>query len=246
MKDHRTLKTILAMGVLLLVFFLQGAVVAIGDLDGIASAVVRGAIIWGLALITTVFYLMRHKRLDFLGFAKPRRGAFKRLYYFVPPIAVALAGLSFGVDADIGFGMLFANLFLTLGIGFCEELYFRGIICGLWMGSGARVAVAVSSALFALCHLMNIAGGAGAVETVLQVCFALVYGVVFALIFISSRSIWPCVALHAFHDFCSFVGADGAASANAAVGAVQFAILLCYIFVLVRKNRFADYPAEEA
>ena len=49
---HRIIKTVLAMGAVLLAFFVQGAVVVVNGLDGIASAVVRGAIIWGVVLLT--------------------------------------------------------------------------------------------------------------------------------------------------------------------------------------------------
>lgn len=48
-------------------------------------------------------------------------------------------------------------------------------------------------------------------ETVLQICFALVYGMVFALIFAESGSLLPCVLLHALHDFCAFISGEGSA-----------------------------------
>ena len=218
--EHRAAKTVLAMGVLLLVFFFQGAAVAVNNLDGIASAVVRGSIIWGLVLVTAAFCLIKYRRLDLLGFARPNSGSFKQLYFFIPLIAAALASFSCGIDADNGMGAILANLFLTLGIGFCEELYFRGMICNFW----------------------NIAGGAGMIETILQICFAFVYGIAFALIFITCRSIWPCIILHAFHDFCSFMSAGGTALENTVVGAVQFVILLCYTAALIKGRSKSTSP----
>ena len=240
--EHRAAKTVLAMGVLLLVFFFQGAAVAVNNLDGIASAVVRGSIIWGLVLVTAAFCLIKYRRLDLLGFARPNSGSFKQLYFFIPLIAAALASFSCGIDADNGMGAILANLFLTLGIGFCEGLYFRGMICNFWMGKGERTAVLISSLLFAVCHLMNIAGGAGMIETILQICFAFVYGIAFALIFITCRSIWPCIILHAFHDFCSFMSAGGTALENTVVGAVQFVILLCYTAALIKGRSKSTSP----
>lgn len=234
---HRIIKTVLAMGAVLLAFFFQGAVVVVNGLDGIASAVVRGAIIWGLVLLTAAVCLIGYRRLDLLGFKRANRGSFQPLYFFIPLIFIALSGLFCGIDAENGIGMVLANLFLTLGIGFCEELYFRGIICNLWMEKGERTAVAISSILFAVCHLMNIAGGAGIIETMLQICFAFVYGIAFALIFIVCHSIWPCILLHTFHDFCSFMSAEGTALENIVLGAVQFIILLCYVFVIIKKRK---------
>ena len=239
---HRTVQTILAMGAVLLVFFFQGAAVVTNNLDGIASAVVRGVIIGGFTLITVAFCRVKYGSLDLLGLVKPNNGSFKQLYFFIPLIVVALTSFSFGIDANNGAGVIFANLFLTLGIGFCEELYFRGIICNLWMEKGGRTAVVISSILFAVCHLMNIVGGAGMIETMLQICFAFVYGIAFALIFVTCRSIWPCIILHTFHDFCSFISADGTALGNIAVGSIQFIILFCYTVALIKRRSQSGSP----
>lgn len=230
------IKTITAMGILLSVFFVQGAVVVINDLEGIESAVVRGIVLWGFVLITAVFFCMKHRRLSLPGFHRTNHMMVRQLYYFIPLTVIALVPFSCGIDVDSGMGMIFANLFLTLGIAFCEEIYFRGIICSLWMKKGEKTAVMVSSVLFAVCHLMNLAGGAGIIETILQVCFAFVYGVVFALIFIACHSIWPCIILHMLHDFCSFISVEGNVSENIVLGSIQFVILLCYAVVIMKRK----------
>ena len=130
--------------------------------------------------------------------------------------------------------MILANLFLTLGIGMAEEIFFRGIICGLWLGHGVGKAMIISSVLFGFSHLLNIAGGAELGETVLQICFALVYGMVFALIFAESGSLLHCVLLHALHDFCSFISGEASAQFEIFLGAVQFIVLLVYFLYLFR------------
>lgn len=238
---HRIAKTIIAMGILLVIFFFQGATVMVNNLEGIVSAVVRGGIIWGLVLITIGFYNVKYRTLHLLGFNKPNNVSFKQLYFFVPLILIALTNFSCGIDMSNGMGMIFANLFLALGIGFCEEIFFRGIICNLWLKKGEGTAIMISSILFAICHLMNIAGGAGIVETILQICFAFVYGIVFALIFIVCQSVWPCIILHAFHDFSSFISIEGSVLGNIIIGAAQFVILLCYAFVIIKRRRKAMY-----
>lgn len=232
----RIIKTIIAMGILLLAFFVQGAVAVVSGLEGIESAVVRGFVLWGLVLITVVFCCMKHKRLSLPGFYRTNYILAKRLYYFIPLIAVALIPFFCGIDVDSGIGMIAANLFLTLGIGFCEEIYFRGIICNLWLERGEKTAIIVSSTLFAVCHLMNLAGGAGIIETILQICFAFVYGIVFARIFIVCHSIWPGIILHALHDFCSFISAEGIVLENIVLGSIQFVILLCYSVVIMKRK----------
>ena len=51
-QERIILKTAIAMLVLLLFFFAQGAIVVITGIDGIPSALIRGAVIWELVIIT--------------------------------------------------------------------------------------------------------------------------------------------------------------------------------------------------
>ena len=104
-------------------------------------------------------------------------------------------------------------------------------------------AMIISSVLFGFSHLLNIAGGAEFGETVLQICFALVYGMVFALIFAESGSLLPCVLLHALHDFCSFISGEASAQFEIILGAVQFIVLLVYFLYLFRITARKREPA---
>ena len=242
-KDRIILKTAMATLLLLLFFFAQGAIVVIAGIEGIPSALIRGAVIWGLVIITLAYSIIRYKGISKLGFRGMEKGAVKRVLYFAPLLLIALSPLAAGVDLKDGAAFLFANLFLTLGIGMAEEIFFRGIICGLWLERGVGKAMIISAVLFALSHFLNIAGGAELGETVLQICFALVYGMVFALIFTESGSILPCVLLHALHDFCSFVSGEASAQFEIFLGAVQFIVLLVYFLYLFRITARKREPA---
>ena len=242
-QDRIILKTALATAVLLLFFFAQGAIVVIMEIDGVPSLLIRGAVIWALVVITLAYYIIRYKEISGLGFRGMEQGAARRMLYFAPLLLIALSPLAAGVDLKDGAAFLFANLFLTLGIGMAEEIYFRGIICGAWLERGVGKAMIISSVLFALSHFLNIAGGAELGETVLQICFALVYGMVFALIFTESGSILPCVLLHALHDFCSFISGKASAQFEIILGAVQFIVLLVYFLYLFQITARKREPA---
>ena len=143
-----------------------------------------------------------------------------------------------------GTAFLFANLFLTLGIGMAEEIFFRGIICNLWLKYGVIKAMLLSSVLFGMSHILNVAGGADLLATILQVCFAIVYGMVFTVIFIEGNSLIPCVLMHALHDFCSFISAEGSMQSDMILGAVQFVILLAYFLYMLHQRRW-EYMRNE-
>jgi membrane protease YdiL (CAAX protease family) len=78
-------------------------------------------------------------------------------------------------------------------VPFAEELLFRGIGYGALRRYGVWVAVPASAAVFAIAHGVNV---------VLVVAFLL--GVVCALFYERSRSIWPAVVTHAVFNASGF------------------------------------------
>lgn len=239
-KDGLVLKTIIASLVLLLFFFVQGAIVVINNIEGIYSILIRGAVIWCLVIITLIFYLIKDKELRGLGFVKMEKKAAKKLLCFAPLLLIAFSHFTAGFDLGEGIKFILANIFFTMAIGMAEEIYFRGIICNMWLKKGVVKAMLISAILFGLCHLLNIAGGASLPATILQICFAFVYGLVFALLFAVGKSIVPCVLLHALHDFCSYISADASMNFNIVLGAAQFVILIAYFvyLLLIFKGNF--------
>lgn len=229
----RILITALVCVAVLVIFFVQGAVVVIGQIEGAASALIRGAILMGGALLTILVYAIKNKSLKELGFVKMEKGAAKKLLYFSPLIVIALSHFSAGFDEKLNANLLLANLFLTVSIGLIEELYFRSIIMSLWLDKGIARAMLISAGLFGLCHIMNMAGGASLPATLLQICFALIYGLVFALLYAAEKSLIPLVLLHFFHDFCSFISAEGNLTFSIVLGAVQFLLLSGYFAYLL-------------
>ena len=225
--------TVLATLTVLLFYFAQGAAVVMGGLEGLQAITVQAAIIWCCSLVAILFFLIKDHSLKNLGFRKPEAGMAARFLYYIPLIAVALSAFAGRLESDIS-GLFIPNLIFTLGIGLTEELYFRGIICNMWKEK-EKTAIIVSSVLFGLSHLLNVLGGADLVETLLQIAFAFTYGVVMALIFLRTKSIWPCILIHAFHDFCGFITAEGDARITIIVATFQFVALLAYCIYLVIK-----------
>lgn len=230
------LHTVIAMCTVMLFYFMAGAAVVTRGLEGSVAARTQGIFIWLSVIAVLVFYMFHKRGLSKLGFRPVKSGAVRNLFYFIPVIIIVLLGLVGGIDFGKGGAYILGNLFLTVGVGFSEEIYFRGIICNLWKERSSKTAVLVSSVLFGVCHLMNVLGGAGIIETLLQICFAFFYGIVFALIYIEANSIWPCIVLHFAHDFCAFVGSDISPTAEIALMVTQTLLLLLYIVLLVSKR----------
>ena len=236
MSKHLVRNTVLATVTVLLFYFAQGAAVVMGQLEGMKAIATQAAIIWSCALLAIAFFLIKDHSVKGLGFRKPENGMAVRFLYYIPLIIVALAAFSGGIMFDNS-ELFIPNLIFTLGIGLTEELYFRGIICNMWKDTETK-AIIISSVLFGLSHLLNVMGGAGLAETLLQMAFAFTYGVVMAFVILRTKSIWPCILLHAFHDFCGFITNEGDMKLSIIVGTIQFVVLLAYcIYLMVRLRR---------
>lgn len=89
-----------------------------------------------------------------------------------------------------------AGIMLTgaLLVPFAEELLFRGIGYGALRRYGVWVAVPASAALFAIAHGVNV---------ILVIAFVL--GIVCALLYERSRSVWPAVVTHVVFNASGFL-----------------------------------------
>ncbi len=231
MNKHLVRNTIFATITVLLFYFAQGAAVVMGGLEGLRAIVTQAGIIWSCALVAIAFFLIKDHSLKGLGFQKPESGMAVKFLYYIPLMIVALAAFAVGIMSDKS-GLFIPNLIFTLGIGLTEELYFRGIICNMWKEK-EKAAIIISAALFGISHLLNVMGGAGLASTLLQVAFAFTYGIVMAYVILRTKSIWPCILLHAFHDFCGFITNEGDMNLSIIVGTIQFVVLLAYCIYLV-------------
>jgi len=99
--------------------------------------------------------------------------------------------ISFLLPEDISvIGMLIMSILVGIVVPFAEELFFRGILYqwlrgrfGVWLG------ILGSSLLFGIVH------GDIAVASA-----AFVLGVLLAVVFERSRSLWPCVFIHSINN----------------------------------------------
>ncbi len=100
------------------------------------------------------------------------------------------------VDSAASGGWELAGLLLVgaVLVPFAEELLFRGVGYGALRRYGVALATVVSAVLFGLAHGMNVVFPA-----------AIVIGVITALLYERSRSIWPPVIAHAVNNAILFI-----------------------------------------
>lgn len=136
----------------------------------------------------------------------------RSLLFGLPALAVAInnapiIGLATGnayITDPVG-GVLIM-LAYCLAIGTFEEFAFRGLFFMMVLEDRRKSTkqifwtTAISSAVFGLVHLVNLAVGAGPGATLLQVGYSFLIGGMCAIVLLKTGSIWYCVLLHTVYD----------------------------------------------
>ena len=183
----------------LLAVFIAGAIATVKQLSYEAPILI--------AFIPTAFVLVLYftwkRKWFFYGF-KPVMTKRNWLYYL--PLLVILIVLCFqGFDhisiETIAFFVGFAVL-----VGFVEESIYRGIMIKILLPLGMLPAILTSSVLFSLTHILNLLSGQSMGQTVLQLVYALLIGIVLAQLFIKNGSLYPLILFHTLHNLVQFLG----------------------------------------
>lgn len=143
--------------------------------------------------------------------AQPVRG--RRWMWCAPalvliPIVFHLIGTDYSrYTAGIVASLLFTGLF----IGFAEEVLCRGFVVSLLRrrGYGEWVVMAVSSLIFGLLHASNALGGQPIGSVVVEVLYAIPFGVcMYIALRVTGNLVWP-ILLHAFTDPTTILASGG-------------------------------------
>lgn len=160
-------------------------------------------------LSAAAFFLIR--AYGFTGLIKKPVGL-KGLLACMPAFIVAvnnfpIIGVLIGEVIFFGTPMYIALYILDcLFIGLFEESVFRGIIFPLIFikfkdkKRAAFISAFISSAVFALTHIVNIFASAGLAETVLQIGYSFLIGGLCALSVLKTGSIFPAAFIHFIYD----------------------------------------------
>ena len=129
-------------------------------------------------------------------------------------------------------------------IGFVEEVYFRGMMLQALKSRGLWHATVVTAFLFGAVHALNALYGASSLYTVLQVGYAVAFGLSFAALVLVTRLIWPLILAHALTDFSSILNSAGGLKSTAvtptdyAITAFAIIVFTTYaVILLVREQR---------
>jgi len=133
--------------------------------------------------------------------------SFKTRILFLSPFLLYLLIILIGNKGVRGSSIVDLVLILltqTLVIAFVEEMVFRGFMLNLLLSKSYKVAVLLSSFLFAFTHSLNMLSGQSVANTIFQILFAFVIGLVLALLIVNGQSIGVTIVFHGLNNFLQF------------------------------------------
>lgn len=106
-------------------------------------------------------------------------------------------------------------LMQLLIIAFIEETIFRGILLRMLLTKGVATAVWVSSILFGVTHALQLLGGQSLEDTIIQIIYALLVGLVLSLLILDGQSIIVTILFHGFNNSFNFMGNEESSMTSA-------------------------------
>lgn len=219
---------------LLVFYFIAGYTVSITKALPVEAMLIRAVCVFAACLLAVVYIWRSAHSISDYGFNRLTKTDLRRILFFLPILAIEAVPLFAGFRDNADLAYITAVLACTLCVGFAEEVYFRGFVLNILKAKGIRFSIVVSSIIFGLGHLINIAGGTGFAETVLQIFFAFLFGFVCAEIVVITGSIVPAILWHFIHDFLAYITDEGSTSFIIAAAFIQTVILITFAVYLYK------------
>ena len=156
------------------------------------------AVVEILFSIIIFIFLKNKKLLSYYGINSLRRLNYKNLLYFIPMIIISLANLTFGIQINYSWYQILLISIAMLGVGFSEEILFRGFLMKAIMNKNIKVSILLPSIFFGIIHILNLFGGANIIATILQIIYATAFALMCSMFVYKTNNIIPCMLCHSF------------------------------------------------
>ena len=136
----------------------------------------------------------------------------KKFLYFIPLILLISVNLWNGININNTKIEIVLYIISMLLVGFLEEIIFRGFLFKLLEKDNVNKAIIITSITFGIGHIVNLLNGADIISTLIQICYSISIGYLFAIIFHKGKSLWPCIITHSLTNSLSIFNIDNTIS----------------------------------
>ncbi|SEN86643.1 CPBP family intramembrane glutamic endopeptidase [Cryobacterium luteum] len=215
---------------------------AVSEAIGIASA--------GTALLLVVYslallgYLRGANRMRFYGLRRAEPGTMRLTAFYLPLFALTLFQYAKGLNSDLDAQTVVIACILMIGVGFVEELIFRGFLFRAVLAKKTVLrAIYLSGVAFGFGHIVNLLRGYTGSDQLIQLVAAIVIGIALGYVVAITQSILPGVLFHILFNISGALTTHDVVWDTVLVGAMAV-VLVPYIVYLHRVlTRSTGQPA---
>ena len=198
------------------------------------------------AILTAVIlaWIYRNKLNEYFGLCKPITTA-KHFLFYVPLVVLGSCNLWLGVTMKLPIVDTICYALSMICVGFLEEIITRGFLFKAMCKNNVKSAIIVSSITFGIGHIVNLINGSGAelFSNACQVCYAMAFGFMFAIIFYRGKSLIPCIVTHSIINVLSAFGNETGMTTSVEIG---ISMILCIIAVTYTLFLMRSLPKEKS
>ena len=154
----------------------------------------------------------------------------KDFLYFIPLLAIVSVNIWNGINIQNTTSEIISHILTMIGVGFLEEIIFRGFLFKMMEKDGLNSAIIVSSITFGIGHIINLLNGAEFIPTLIQVCYAIAGGYMFVMIFHKGKSLLPCIIAHSAINALSIFNIDN-----------NLSMYIAPLFMMIVSITYAEY-----
>jgi len=178
-----------------------------------------------LSVILFVF-LKKNQLCEEYGLC-PSKTSARAMLYYLPVLLMLTANLWFGVTLNYGAVETVLYILTTFGVGFLEEVIFRGLLFGAMKKENLTSAIIVSSVTFGIGHIINLVNGSGTdlLPNLLQVIYATAAGFMFVMMYYRSKSLILCIAAHGLFNAISVFANDNLSNGQRILSCILLTVI---------------------
>ena len=242
-------KSELTFAIVMIVIYVVGESLMQRVSDAIGMKFVAEAAFNILMSAILIVFIKKNKLAKHLGLCMPEASVIK-MFGYIPLLLIAAGQFFFVPVLNMNPLEYATRCIMMCGVGFLEEILFRGFLFRGIAKDNIKEAIIISSITFGVGHIVNLFNGYDLTKCVAQIVFAVAVGFMLVFVLVRTRSIIPCIVFHAMNNSLSpfkpqalvdMIGSEQMAEIGVAAAGIVIALAYTlYIVKALPKKELAD------